>query len=71
MIFSMPLPQMLKMTTVTMASSATAQWPVQLLMAELASVMPMQMIIGPVTTGGKKRMMRWVPKLLTRAASTR
>ena len=71
MIFSMPLPQMLKMTTVMIASSATAQLPVQLLMAELASVMPMQMMIGPVTTGGKKRITRSVPKLLTSAASTR
>ena len=33
--------------------------------------MPMQMMIGPVTTGGKKLMTFWVPKLLTRAASTR
>ena len=49
----MPLPQMLKMTTVRMATSAISQLPVQLLMAELASVMPMQMMIGPVTTGGR------------------
>ena len=52
MMRSMPLPQMLKMTTVRMATSAISQPPVQLLMAELASVMPMQMI-GPVTTGGR------------------
>ena len=71
MILNMPLPQMLNTTTVTIASRATAQLPVQLLMAELASVMPMQMMIGPVTTGGKKRITRSVPKLLTSAASTR
>ena len=58
---------MLKTTTVMIATSAISQLPVQLLMAELASVMPMQMMIGPVTTGGKKRMTRFAPKPRTSA----
>ena len=71
MMRSMPLPQMLKTITVMMATSAISQLPVQLLMAELASVMPMQMMIGPVTTGGKNRMTRFAPKPRTSAARIR
>ena len=67
MILIMPLPQMLAATMMRMAAMAIHQLPVQLLMAELASVMPMQMMIGPVTTGGKKRMTRFAPKPRTSA----
>ena len=70
MMRSMPLPQMLKMTTVRMATSAISQLPVQLLMAEFARIMPMQMMMGPVTIGGKKRMTFCAPKILNRPATT-
>ena len=52
----MPLPQMLHAMTTTIASRAIHQLVWQLLMALDAKVMPMQMMIGPVTTGGKNRM---------------
>ena len=66
----MPLPQMLQETTITTASTAIHQLASQLLMAEFASVRPMQMMTGPVTMGGKKRMTLRAPKALTSAAST-
>ena len=43
----------------------------QLAMAELASISPMQMTMGPVTMGGKNRMTRCVPNTLNSAASTK
>ena len=48
-----------------------SQLPVQLLMAEFASVMPMQMMIGPVTIGGKQRMTRLMPNALIAPARMR
>ena len=53
-----------------MASRAIHQLAWQLLMAELARDMPMQMMTGPVTIGGKKRMTREVPKALNSAERT-
>ena len=70
MILIMPLPQMLHTTTMAMASSAIHQLASQLLMAELARHRPMQMMTGPVTMGGKKRMTLFVPKDLTSAESS-
>ena len=67
MILIMPLPQMLQTTTMAMASRAIHQLAWQLLMAELARDRPMQMMTGPVTIGGKKRMTRAVPKALNSA----
>ena len=67
-ILSMPLPQMLQTMTTAMATSAIHQLAAQLLMAELESVMPMQMMIGPVTMGGKKRITRLAPKALNSTA---
>ena len=61
MILSMPLPQILQRMTTAIASRAIHQLAAQLLMAVLASVMPMQMMIGPVTMGGKKRITRLAP----------
>ena len=53
MIFTMPLPQMLHTTTMAMATRAMAQLERQLVMAVELRVRPMQMIMGPVTMGGK------------------
>ena len=67
-IFTMPLPQMLQTTTTRIATSATHQLPRQLLMAEPARDRPIQMMMGPVTMGGKKRMTFFAPKALNRPA---
>ena len=56
MIFSIPLPQMLNTIVTTMATSATRQSALQLLIALGARLRPIAMMIGPVTTGGKKCM---------------
>ena len=64
MIFTMPLPQTLEQITVTMATMASSQLVVQLLMALPESTRPMAITMGPVTTGGKKRMIFSVPKAL-------
>ena len=50
------LPKRLQMTTTAMATMATHQLAAQLVTAEPARLRPMQMIMGPVTMGGKKRM---------------
>ena len=67
----MPLPQMLQTTTTRIATRATHQLPRQLLMAEPARDRPMQMMMGPVTMGGKKRMTFFAPKSLKKSARTR
>ena len=66
-----PLPHMAVQMTMTMAVMASSQLAVQLWMAEPERVRPMAMTMGPVTTGGKKRMIRSVPKLLSKAAMTK
>ena len=66
----MPRPQMLQMMITATAITATSQLVWQLAMAELARIRPMEMTMGPVTTGGKKRMTRLAPKARNRAAST-
>ncbi len=53
MIFSMPLPQMLKTTIVAIAITATNQLVWQLATADAESVSPIAITMGPVTTGGK------------------
>ena len=53
MILIMPLPKMLAATTTRMATRAIHQLVRQLSMAEELRVRPMQMIMGPVTMGGK------------------
>ena len=67
----MPLPQMLQTMTTTIATRAIHQLVEQLLMADGARIRPMAMMIGPVTTGGKKRMTFFEPKALQIPASTR
>ena len=64
MILNMPLPQILNTTTMATARMAIHQLDAQLFTALFASVMPMQMMMGPVTTGGKKRMTLLGPKAL-------
>ena len=54
-ILNMPLPQILKTTMVASAIKASSQFVEALLTAEPARLRPIQMIIGPVTTGGRKR----------------
>ena len=66
----MPRPQMLQMTITATAMTATSQLVWQLVIAELARIKPMEMTMGPVTTGGKKRMTRLAPNARNRAAST-
>ena len=56
--------------TTAMATSATGQLAWQLFTAELESERPMEMIMGPVTMGGKKRMTLRTPKALKSAEST-
>ena len=53
MILNIPFPQILKMITTARAMSARGQLVFALLMAEGARERPMQMMIGPVTTGGR------------------
>lgn len=67
----MPRPQMLLMTIMMIATSAIGQFVSQLAMAELARISPMQMTMGPVTTGGKNRMMRCGPNALNSADTTK
>ena len=52
---------MLQTMTTTIATRATSQFVVQLLMAEGARLRPMAMMIGPVTTGGKNFMTFLLP----------
>ena len=66
----MPRPQMLQITMTATAMTATSQLVWQLAMAELAKIRPMEMTMGPVTTGGKKRMTRLAPNARNSAAST-
>ena len=71
MILIIPLPQMLQTITTTIATRAMSQLVEQLLMAEGARIRPMAMMIGPVTTGGKKRITFFEPKTLQISASIR
>ena len=70
-ILSIPFPQILNTTTVTSAISASGQQVEAFPMAEGARESPIQMIIGPVTTGGRYFMTVRTPICLTRSASTR
>lgn len=67
----MPLPQIDVAMTMAIAVTASSQFCWQLLMAEPESVRPMAMTIGPVTTGGKKRITFSVPNILSRNAMTK
>ena len=71
MILSRPRPQMLMMMTTTTAVEAMAQLVWQLVMAEPERHRPMAIIIGPTTTGGKKRITFLSPKALMSPATTK
>ena len=64
----MPLPQILQTMMMAMASKAIHQLVLQLEMAEPDRVKPMAMMIGPVTTGGKKRITFFGPKAANKPA---
>ena len=70
MILIMPLPQMLATTMIAMATRASHQQVEALDTAEGARFRPMRMMMGPVTTGGRKRMTLWTPTALMMRAST-
>lgn len=67
MIFVMPLPQILKQTTITMAEIAISQFAEQLLIADEDRMRPIEIMIGPVTMGGKKRITLRTPNTLNSA----
>ena len=67
----MPRPHIEAQMVVAMATMASIQLVWQLVMAEPVSVRPMAITIGPVTTGGKKRSIRFTPYTLMRAAITK
>ena len=71
MILNIPLPQILKMITVARAISASGQLVEALEIAEGARLSPMQIMIGPVTTGGRKRITRLTPMTLMIRDNTR
>ena len=54
MIFTMPLPQILHTMMIAIATRASHQQDEALVTAEGARFRPMQMMMGPVTTGGRK-----------------
>ena len=62
---------MLQTITVPSATKASSQFDSQLVMAEGARIRPMEMMMGPVTTGGKNFMMRRMPKVEMSRLTTR
>ena len=66
----MPFPQMLRIIMVAIAQSATSQFVLQFEMAVGARIRPIEMIIGPVTTGGKNFMTLRAPKAFISDAIT-
>ena len=70
MILIMPLPQMLQPMISSMVMTASSQLAWQLVMALGARIKPIRMMIGPVTTGGNRRMTRLIPNTLISAATT-
>ena len=62
---------MLQTTMITIASSAIHQFFSQLPIAEPERMSPIQMIIGPVTTGGKNFITLFAPKAANSPASTK
>ena len=64
MILIIPRPHTLHTTIAASATRATSQFVEQFSIAELERISPMEMTIGPVTTGGKYRMTRSAPNAL-------
>ena len=71
MILNMPFPQILNMMITARATMAISQFVDAFATAEGASPRPIQMIIGPVTTGGRKRMTFLTPTSLMMRARTK
>ena len=61
MILNIPFPQMLKMMMTARATTARNQLVDALLIAEPARLSPIQIITGPVTTGGRNLITRFTP----------
>ena len=70
-ILNMPFPQILKMMMTARAISAKSQFLEALFTAEPARLKPIQMMIGPVTTGGRKRITFLTPTSLMISAKIR
>ena len=70
-ILTIPFPQMFAMTITAIATRAIGQFCEQFWMAEPERMSPMAMMIGPVTTGGKKRITFLVPKAANRPERTK
>ena len=70
-IFTMPRPQMFATIMTAIATTATSQFVEAFAMAELERIRPIEMTIGPVTTGGKNFITRSAPKPRKSAESTR
>ena len=71
MILNIPFPQILNTIMVASAINARSQFVEALLMAEPARLKPIQIMIGPVTTGGRKRITFFTPARRMIRASTR
>ena len=71
MILIMPLPQILQITMIRIATTATIQFVEQLLIAVAERQRPMAMMIGPVTIGGKNFITRLTPNALISPARIR
>ena len=70
-ILNMPFPQILKMIITANAVNAIHQLVEAFEIADGARDKPMQMIIGPVTTGGKNFITRLTPTSLNISATAR
>ena len=70
-ILNMPFPQILKIIITARAINAKIQFVEALAIALGARLKPIQIMIGPVTTGGKKRMTRFTPANLIISAKTK
>ena len=71
MILTMPLPQMVVAMTTSMAIRAIHQLVRMLPTAVPAKMRPMEITMGPVTTGGNSFITFFTPKAFTQAASTK
>ena len=71
MILNMPFPQTLKIIMVLSAMTASSQLVEALEIAEGARESPIQIIMGPVTTGGKNFITFLTPIILIISANTK
>ena len=62
---------MLQITTIRIATNATIQLAEQLSTADCDKVNPIEIMIGPVTTGGKNFITFLIPNILINAANTK